>query len=43
MDYLRQFTTHEDYEEYMESQEKVLPNVCRCKSENDLHYNRAGS
>ena len=37
--YLKLFDTHSDYNTYINSQDKVLPNVSYCENENELHYN----
>ena len=37
--YLKLFETHVDYNTYINSQDKVLPNVSYCKNENEVHYN----
>lgn len=37
--YLKQFSTHSEYEQYIESEGKVLPNVSICTTEGDVHYN----
>ena len=39
LDYLTLFNTHADYNTYINSQDKVLPNVSYCENENELHYN----
>ena len=36
---LRLFKTHSDYDEYINGQGVVYPNVCRCRDNNDVHYN----
>lgn len=38
--YLKQFSTHAEYEAYIASEDKVLPNVSICEdTPNDVHYN----
>ena len=37
--YLKQFSTHSEYEAYIASEDKVLPNVSICKDTEDVHYN----
>lgn len=37
--YLKQFSTHSEYEAYIASEGKVLPNVSICTTEGDVHYN----
>lgn len=37
--YLKLFNTHADYNTYINSQDKVLPNVSYCENENEVHYN----
>ena len=38
--HLRKFNTHSEYQEYINSQDKLLPNVSLCEDQNELHYNR---
>ena len=38
-DYLKKFSEHSDYNIYINSQDKVLPNVSYCENENEMHYN----
>ena len=38
--YLRKFDTHSEYEEYINSQDKLLPNVSYCEDQKELHYNK---
>ena len=38
--YLRKFDTHSQYEMYINSQDKLLPNVSLCEDQKDLHYNK---
>ena len=37
--YLKEFSTHAEYEAYIASEDKVLPNVSICTTEGDVHYN----
>ena len=37
--YLKEFSTHSEYEAYIASEGKVLPNVSICTTEGDVHYN----
>ena len=37
--YLKQFSTHQEYETYIASEDKVLPNVSICEDTKDVHYN----
>jgi len=37
--YLKEFSTHSEYEAYIESEGKVLPNVSICDDTKDVHYN----
>ena len=37
--YIKLFETHSDYNTYINSQDKVLPNVSYCENENEVHYN----
>ena len=39
MKYIKEFNTHQEYEEYIGSQGKVLPNVSYCDDVSDVHYN----
>lgn len=39
MKYLKKFSTHTEYETYINGSDKVLPNVSLCKTENEVHYN----
>jgi len=36
--YLKQFSTHSEYEAYIASEGKVLPNVSICEDTKDVHY-----
>ena len=38
--YIKKFSTHTQYETYINSQDKILPNVSFCKDQEDLHYNK---
>ena len=37
--YIKKFSTHTQYETYINSQDKILPNVSLCEQEDELHYN----
>ena len=37
--YLKKFDTHSEYESYITSSDKILPNVSYCEDNNDVHYN----
>lgn len=37
--HLKLFEAHSDYNAYINSQDKVLPNVSYCENENEVHYN----
>ena len=37
--YLKQFSTHSEYEQYINGSGAILPNVSICTTENDVHYN----
>ena len=37
--YLKKFSIHAEYEAYIASEDKVLPNVSICTTEGDVHYN----
>ena len=37
--YLKKFSTHAEYEAYIASEGKVLPNVSICENTKDVHYN----
>ena len=39
MNYIKLFNTHNDYETYINSQDKILPNVSYCEDNNEVHYN----
>ena len=39
MKYLKKFSTHTEYETYINGSDKVLPNVSLCATENEVHYN----
>lgn len=39
MKYLKKFDMHSDYETYINSQDRILPNVSYCEDQNELHYN----
>lgn len=38
--YIKKFSTHTQYETYINSQDKILPNVSLCEREDKLHYNK---
>lgn len=38
-EHIKLFETHSDYEEYINSQDKILPNVSFCKDQEEIHYN----
>ena len=38
-EHIKLFETHSDYEEYINSQDKILPNVSFCKNQEEIHYN----
>lgn len=37
--YLKKFSTHAEYDTYIASEDKVLPNVSLCEDAKDVHYN----
>ena len=37
--YLKEFSTHSEYEAYIASEGKILPNVSICEDTKDVHYN----
>ena len=37
--YIKKFSTHTQYGTYINSQDKILPNVSLCEQEEELHYN----
>ena len=37
--YLKQFSTHSEYEQYINGSGAILPNVSVCTTEGDVHYN----
>ena len=39
MKYIKLFNTHNEYETYIASEDKVLPNVSLCEDARDVHYN----
>jgi hypothetical protein len=39
MKFLKKFSLHADYETYINSNDKILPNVSYCEDNNDVHYN----
>ena len=39
MKYIKLFNTHDDYETYINSQDRILPNVSYCEIEDEVHYN----
>ena len=38
MKYLKEFENHSQYEAYIASEDKILPNVSKCVQEDDVHY-----
>lgn len=36
--YIKLFNSHQAYEDFIESEDFILPNVSRCDSEKDVHY-----
>ena len=36
---LKRFNNHTEYDSYINSQEKILPNVSLCLNQNEVHYN----
>ena len=38
--YIKKFSTHTQYGTYINSQDKILPNVSLCEQEEELHYNK---
>ena len=39
MEFLKLFNSHSDYNAYINSEDKVLPNVSYCENENEVHLN----
>lgn len=37
--YLKQFSTHQEYDAYINGSDAILPNVSVCTTEGDVHYN----
>lgn len=37
--YFKKFDTHTDYNTYINSQDKILPNISYCEDNNEVHYN----
>ena len=37
--YLKEFNTHQEYEQYINGSDVILPNVSVCTTEGDVHYN----
>ena len=37
--YLKEFSTHQEYEQYINGSDAILPNVSICTTEGDVHYN----
>ena len=37
--YLKEFSTHSEYEQYINGSDAILPNVSICTTEGDVHYN----
>ena len=40
MIYLKKFITHNEYDVYINGQNKILPNVSYCVDNNEVHYNK---
>ena len=38
MKYLKLFETHTEYQTYINSQDRILPNVSYCEDNNEVHY-----
>jgi hypothetical protein len=38
--YLKRFEYHSDYNTYITSNNKLLPNVSYCEDNNEVHYNK---
>ena len=39
MKYIKLFNQHSDYETYINSDNKILPNISYCENEDEVHYN----
>ena len=39
MKFIKLFNNHSDYNTYISSNDKILPNVSYCQNENEVHYN----
>lgn len=39
MKFIKKFDSHTNYNTYITSNDKILPNVCYCNLEEELHYN----
>lgn len=37
--YIKKFDTHSDYEDFVQTEDYILPNVSLCEQENEVHYN----
>lgn len=37
--YIKKFDTHSDYEDFIKTEDFILPNVSLCEQENEVHYN----
>jgi hypothetical protein len=37
--YIKKFDTHSDYEDFIETEDFIKPNVSHCVQENEVHYN----
>ena len=40
MKYIKKFKTHSDYEDYLESQDYLTPNVSYCVDQNEIHFEK---
>ena len=40
MKYIKKFETHSDYEDYLESQDYLTPNVSYCVDQNEVHFEK---
>lgn len=40
MKHIKLFDTHEDYLEYINSSDKIIPNISCCNQENHIHFNK---
>ena len=39
MKYFKKFNFHSDYETYISSNDKLLPNISYCEDQNEVHFN----